>query len=189
MQKIFVLIALAALVACAEPRVVANGEAPVVFDKTAAPAATAIGPVRIAETLSGAGPDTAPASLENLSEGTTVSIDLTLPTGVLPNVRRGDNWQMLDAACAFGPVAGLDEISLPTGSNHLLLSVHPGSPEIHAANFVSCDYTAAPPTGTESADQPEISVRVRGCFYVHESAIPTARQLVLHPRVAEACDL
>jgi hypothetical protein len=102
-------------------------------------------------------------------------------------VRRGQTWESLSPDCAHGAVSGLDEISMPTGYNHLIVSVVPGRPEDHAANLVACDY-AIPAEGAPE-DTPPIRLRVSGCFLVNEISIPTAREIVFQPRAAEACGL
>jgi hypothetical protein len=133
------------------------------------------------------GQDPAASALDGLMPEQTLWLDIVLPIGYLPNVRRGAEWTSLSPDCAHGIVSGLDEIALPSGSNHLILSVIPGMPEHHAANLVACEY--AVPDASPGASADPVRVRVTGCFMVHEVAIPTARQLVLHPRAAEACGL
>jgi hypothetical protein len=181
------------LAACTPPasRLTAPSDA-VVFDAEAAPGAGSASLARrvtVTEQLGALAPDTAPTSFDALGEGQIVLLDVTLAPAVLPQVRRDGEWRALSADCQFGPVSGIEEISVPTGSNHLLMSVLPGEVDDHPANFISCDYAPAAAAVDNGPENMPLTVRVKGCYLVHESAIPTARQLVLHPAPGPACDL
>jgi hypothetical protein len=177
-------------VACAPSGSVEKSASPVLFETPGGKGSgkqftTSI--VSISETLPDFPADAAPASLDALAEDTVVRLDLRLPQNVMPQVRKGSAWEAL--SCDPGPSSGFDEISVQTGSNHLLLSIMPGSPALHAANFVSCDYSvpSVAPQIEGGADTLPVRLRIKGCYLVHESAIPTARQLILHPLPASNC--
>lgn len=172
------------LTACADPGAPPHAATPVTFDAAAPPEAK---PELLSVSLGEGDLESPPPALDELQSGDTVWIALTLPVGQLPSVRRGDAWAPLSPDCAHGPVNGLDEISLPTGYNHMVVSVVPGRADQHAANLVACDYALA--TQPEPADVLPVRFRVTGCFMVQDVAIPTARQLIFQPRAAEACGL
>ncbi len=172
------------LAGCAEPTANRADATPVTFSGEPPPKDV---PKLLDVTLGGANLEAPPAGLDLLKSGQTVWIQLSMPVGQLPSVRRGANWESLSPDCGHGVVNGLDEISMPTGYNHMILSVVPGRPDVHAANIAACDY-AIPPEGSPE-DTPQTQFRVTGCFTVNEVAIPTARELVLQPRTPEACGL
>ena len=86
--------------------------------------------------------------------------------------------------CGFGPV-DVSEVAVPTGSNHMLMSVRMGTPADHPANLLSCDYDPAEMTD----ESPGQVIRLRGCFLPQSVSIPTAVQWVLNPLPASACGL
>jgi hypothetical protein len=123
----------------------------------------------------------APEALQTLDEG-PVWLDLTLSPENDPSLRQADGtWAPL-GTCDFGPVEAR-EISVPTGSVHMLLDIRMGNPDQHAANLLSCNY--APDLITD--DGLGHRTRVTGCYYAHSVSIPTAVQWVLNPLPAEAC--
>jgi hypothetical protein len=121
---------------------------------------------------------------DSLNDLVPVRLDLIVRPPLDVSVAAADGTYTPLADCGFGPVdAG--EISVPTGSNHMLLSVRLGTPSEHAANLLSCDYDASVLTDTP----PGRVVRLRGCFLPQSVSIPTAVQWVLNPLPASACDL
>ncbi len=128
----------------------------------------------------------APEAIEAL--GDLDIVDLTL--GYMPGTRFraagfGQQRRELGPDCGFGEVEDVSEISLPTGSNHIFLTLRPGRPDLHAANIIGCEY--APELATEDGDMMRLTVR--GCYLVRELGVPTARLLVLNPMEPEACGL
>jgi len=125
-----------------------------------------------------------PALLDSLMENTPVRLDLTINPPLEVTAKGEDASYPPLTQCTFGPVdAG--EISVPTGSNHMLLDVRLGARETFAANLLSCEY--APAVATE--ENPGTAVRVRGCFLPQPVSIPTAVQWVLSPLPASACGI
>lgn len=125
-----------------------------------------------------------PALLDSLIEHTPVRLDLTINPPLEVTAKGEDGFYHPLTECAFGPLdAG--EVSVPTGSNHMLLDVRLGAREAFAANLLSCEY--APAVATE--ESPGTAVRVRGCFLPQPVSIPTAVQWVLSPLPAAACGI
>lgn len=129
--------------------------------------------------------ETLPA-IEALGDGDIAWLDLDLSAKAWPGLEAADGTFSTPEDCDFGMIEDVRRLHVPTGSNHLLMSVRPGDPERYAANGLSCEYTAAAGEGT-----PETWARMRltGCYYVREVSIPTARQLVLNPLPVSACGL
>ena len=124
----------------------------------------------------------------NVTDGATLALDLTMPLGpgmqiAYGDPSRGPTGGVIDDNCGFGLVGRARSLSLPTGSNHLLVDLALGSPDRYPANAVSCEYS--PDQGTENP----LSVRIRGCFRVREITIPTARLLDLAALPGAACGL
>lgn len=140
--------------------------------------------VSIKGTLPEPGNDLPPATLDALMDRVPVLLDLTIRPPLGLSVVGEDGLHSAIEECGFGPVdAG--EISVPTGSNHMLMSVRLGTPVDHPANLLSCDYDPAEMT-EESAG---VIYRLRGCFLPQSVSIPTAVQWVLNPLPASACGL
>ena len=77
----------------------------------------------------------APAALQDMAEG-PVWLDLTVAPPLDPSVQQEDgSWSGI--VCDSHGEVSAKSVSVPTGSNHLLLDIRPGSPERHAANMVS----------------------------------------------------
>lgn len=126
----------------------------------------------------------APAALEDILDGDVVSLDITMGADAMPSLGQSDGtFASLSRECAFGTIDAR-EVSIPTGSNHLLMTLRMGSPGQHAANLLSCEYMPSMQIG-ENIGQ---VARVRGCFLVHAVSIPTATQLVLNPLPAQMCN-
>lgn len=156
----------------------------------AAPAETAsVSEVRLAfigitGELPEEGNDLSPVILDSLMDLVPVRLDLTIrPPLVISSLSREGTYQEI-ADCGFGPV-GVDEVSVPTGSNHMLMSVRMGTPADHPANLLSCDYDPSEMTD----ESPGVVYRLRGCFLPQSVSIPTAVQWVLNPLPASACGL
>lgn len=125
-----------------------------------------------------------PALLDSLMENTPLRLDLTINPPLDVTVKGEDGFYHTLSDCTFGPVdAG--EVSVPTGSNHMLLDIRLGARETFAANLLSCEY--APSVATD--ESAGTAVRVRGCFLPQPVSIPTAVQWVLSPLPAAACGI
>ncbi len=155
----------------------------------AEPAATSVSEVRlsfigITGTLPEAGNDLPPDLLDSMIDLVPVRLDITLQPPLAPTVQGKDGDYGPIRECGFGPVAA-DVISVPTGSNHMLLDVRMGSPVDHPANLFTCEYDA-----DNITDETFGTVyRLRGCFLPQSVSIPTAVQWVLNPLPASACGL
>ncbi len=140
--------------------------------------------IGITGTLPEEGNDLAPAALDSLMDLVPVQLDLTIRPPLELNAVGEDGLYEAINDCGFGPV-NVGEVSVPTGSNHMLLSVRMGTPVDHPANLLSCDYD--PSEMTE--DSPGVIYRLRGCFLPQSISIPTAVEWVLNPLPASACGL
>ena len=128
----------------------------------------------------------APPEIEELKDLDIVDLTLGfMPGTTFRAMGAGQQWRELGADCGFGEVEDVAEISLPTGSNHILMTVRPGRPDLHAANIVGCEY--APGFATEDGEMMRLTVR--GCYLVRELGVPTARLLVLNPMPPAACGI
>ncbi|WP_084395883.1 hypothetical protein [Henriciella aquimarina] len=144
-------------------------------------------PVKVVEgDLPGEAEFEALAGLEELEDRDVVLLDLDMLPLAWPGVTDSDGNFTTPQTCEFGMIEGVDEVSVPTGSNHLLMNVHLGDPQDHAANGLSCEYS--PVSGGE-APQDWARMRLTGCYLVRSVSIPTARQLILSPLPASACGL
>ena len=115
--------------------------------------------------------ETLPA-IEALGDGDIAWLDLEAVDGTFSTSEN----------CDFGMIETAGRVHVPTGSSHLLMSVRTGTPDLYAANGLSCEYDAADPGGRGQ-------MRLTGCYYVRVVSIPTARELVLNPLPASACAL
>lgn len=120
--------------------------------------------------------------LETLADGDIAWLDLVLSPSAWPGLEAADGTFSTPDRCSFGMIETAGRIQVPTGSNHLLMSVRTGAPDLYAANGLSCEYDAADPGGRGQ-------MRLTGCYYVRVVSIPTARELVLNPLPASACAL
>lgn len=125
-----------------------------------------------------------PVLLDGMMDNVPVQLDLTLLPPLEPSIRQPDGYFSSIGDCGFGVVEA-GEVSVPTGSNHMLLDVRMGSPESHPANLLTCEYDPAYMT----EESPGQVVRLRGCFLPQSVSIPTAVQWVLSPLPASACGL
>lgn len=125
-----------------------------------------------------------PALLDPLMDLVPVQLDLTIRPPLLVNAVGEDGLYTPIKDCGFGPVSA-GEVSVPSGSNHMLLSVRMGTPADHPANLLSCDYDPSEMTD----ESPGVIYRLRGCFLPQSVSIPTAVQWVLNPLPASACGL
>ena len=127
-----------------------------------------------------------PPALEKIEDHSVVLLDLTMSVEAYPSFENTDGtYTMLEGDCEFGPMDGVRMMSVPTGSNHLLLNIRPGDPSQFAANSVSCEYMPSLQIG-ENIGQ---VMAVRGCYLANEHSIPTAALYVLNPLPASACGL
>jgi hypothetical protein len=127
----------------------------------------------------------APA-LELIEDHSVVLLDLTMSVEAYPSFENADGtFSQLEGDCEFGLMEDVRMMSVPTGSNHLLLNVRPGDPNQFAANSVSCDYMPSLQIG-ENIGQ---VIKVRGCYLANYHSIPTAAMYVLNPLPASACGL
>ena len=123
----------------------------------------------------------APEALQNLQEG-VVWLDLTIAPSLEPSIVMSDGTWSDNQCDGHGPVDA-KSVSVSTGSNHMIMEVRVGTPELNAANLVSCDY--APQYMTD--DDPGHVTRVKGCYFAHATSIPTAVWWILNPLPASAC--
>ena len=123
----------------------------------------------------------APEPLQNMEEG-VVWLDLTIRPPLAVSIERADGTIEDDGCDGHGPVEARS-VSVPTGSNHLVLDVRPGTPDLHGANLVSCDYAPEYMTDVD----PGHVTRVKGCYFAHATSIPTAVWWILNPLPASAC--
>ena len=146
------------------------------------PAGTAVADVQqVVASLPGDTEFEAPEALQTLTEG-PVWLDLTIAPPLGPSVQLEDgSWSGI--VCHRHGEVSAKSVSVPTGSNHLLLDIRPGSPDHHAANMVSCNYAPAFSTDTDAGHV----IRIKGCYFAHAVSIPTAIQWVLNPLPAGDC--
>ncbi len=124
----------------------------------------------------------APAALQDMAEG-PVWLDLTVAPPLDPSVQQEDgSWSGI--VCDSHGDVSAKSVSVPTGSNHLLLDIRPGSPDRHAANMVSCNYAPAHSTETDLGHV----IRIKGCYFANSVSIPTAIQWILNPLPASDCN-
>ncbi|MGB3627638.1 MAG: hypothetical protein WA989_17550 [Henriciella sp.] len=126
------------------------------------------------------------SGLEDLSDRDVVLLDLNMLPLAWPGVQQADGTFATPQTCEFGMLDDVESISVPTGSNHLLMTVWVGDRVHHPANGLSCEYS---PIMGGDAPQEWARMRLSGCYIVRDVAIPTARQLVLNPLPASACGL
>jgi hypothetical protein len=147
------------------------------------PAGTVLADVQqVVATLPGDTEFEAPGALQDMAEG-PVWLDLTVAPPLDPSVQLEDgSWSGL--VCDSHGEVRAKSVSVPTGSNHLLLDIRPGSPDRHAANMVSCNY--AP----QYSDETSLGhvIRIKGCYFANSVSIPTAIQWILNPLPASGCN-
>ena len=128
----------------------------------------------------------AAAGLEDLQDRDVVLLDLKMLPMAWPSVVQADGTYVTPQTCEFGMIEGVEQVSVPTGSNHLLMEVWLGDRRYNAANGLSCEYS---PVFEGETGQNWARMRLTGCYLVRDVSIPTARQLVLNPLPASACGL
>ena len=126
------------------------------------------------------------AGLEGLADRDVVLLDLNMLPLAWPSVEQADGTYTTPQTCEFGMLDDVKSISVPTGSNHLLMDVTIGDAVHHPANGLSCEYS---PINGGEAPQDWARMRLSGCYIVRDVSIPTARQLVLNPLPGSACGL
>ncbi len=124
-------------------------------------------------------------ALEDLEDRDVVLLDLDMLPMAWPSVINEDGLYDTPQSCDFGMIEGVEQVSVPTGNNHLLVQVRIGNAAEHAANGLSCEYS---PYFEEDASR-WARMRLTGCYMVRSVSIPTAIQLVLNPLPASACGL
>jgi hypothetical protein len=165
--KIIPAVLLAALGAC----VIAPSTTELVQPEPVSVSEVKLAFIGITGTLPEAGNDLPPALFDPLIDLVPVRLDLTIRPPLEIAVASKDGTFGRIADCGFGPVAA-SEVSVPTGSNHMLMSVRLGTPVDHPANLLSCDYAASEMT----SESPGQVIRLRGCFLPQSVSIPTAVQ-------------
>ncbi len=114
------------------------------------------------------------------------SVTIRFRPPAFPRVTFADGTvRQLDGTCAYGIIEGARRVSVPTGSNHLLMEITLGDPEAFPTNYLACDYAS----GGSGPDTPPTVIRLEGCFYVRKVSVPTARLLDLAPLPGPACGL
>lgn len=136
---------------------------------------------RIVTSIPAATEDGAPIALQEMEEG-VVYLDLRIAPEFDPSIQGSDGTYESLGECGFGPLEA-DMVSLNTGSNHLVMDVRMGTPEQHAANMLSCEYSPE----HISDDGFGHTTRLTGCFFARSSYIPTAIYWSLNPLPASAC--
>lgn len=151
--------------------------------------AYAQGPTLVATTLD---------EVSALGDRAVALLDLSLPLTVDQGVAlifedaRRERW----TECAFGMVHGVARIEPEPPTTHLLLEILPGDPRRMPHQAVACEiprlglshYTdTVDGVPVDPTPPPQTALTVRGCFLVHEFAVPTARQLSLRPSPMAAC--
>jgi len=111
-----------------------------------------------------------------------VYLDLRIAPEFDPGLTLFDGTYGSMAECSFGEVTA-SGVSVMTGSNHLIMDIRMGTPEQHAANILSCEYSAAQISEAAFGH----TTRLKGCFMAHAVSIPTAVQWVFNPLPASAC--
>lgn len=123
----------------------------------------------------------APEAIQGLKEG-PVWLDLSIAPPSGPSVQLEDgSWSGI--VCHSHGEVSAKSVSVPTGSNHILLDIRPGTPQQHAANMISCNYAPQYSDGTS----PGHVIRIKGCYFANSVSIPTATQWILNPLPASAC--
>lgn len=125
-----------------------------------------------------------PEALDPIEEGAPLLLDLTLMPPLRPALRQADGTYSEPAGCDFGVVAA-SAVSMPTGSNHMLLHAELGTPATHPASLLSCEYDPA----LLGEDGNGARWRLRGCFLPQTVSIPTAVLWSLSPLPASACGI
>lgn len=136
--------------------------------------------------LSGGAEGEAPAVLDGLEDGDVVMLDLNMSQQAWPAILGDEGSFETPDSCAYGMIEGVEQIGIPTGSNHLLMTVRPGDPDMYAANGLSCEYD---PSGSGADPENWAHMRLTGCYLARAISIPTARELVLNPLPGSACGL
>ena len=123
--------------------------------------------------------------LEDLQDRNVVLLDLDMLPLAWPSVMDARGKYTTPQSCAFGMIEGVEKVSVPTGSTHLLVDVWLGNRADHPANGLSCEYSPLASDETERWAR----MRLTGCYLVRAVSIPTARELVLSPLPGSACGL
>ena len=119
------------------------------------------------------------SAFETLPSQGVVWLNVNMGPGAAPVV---DGTDLDEGETPFGPLDA-SYVSLSTGSNHVMVDVLIGTPDLHAANLLSANYD---PT-LISEEGFGARYQLTGCYFSHAISIPTAVQYVLQPMAAEAC--
>lgn len=125
-----------------------------------------------------------PSVLDPIEEGKPLLLDLTLMPPLTPSIRQGDGSYAFAESCDHGVVEA-GAVSLPTGSNYMLIHAELGNAPTNPASLLSCEYD--PSLITE--ESPGARWRLRGCFLPQAVSIPTATLWRLSPLPASACGI
>ncbi len=146
---------------------------------------------KVSASLPGVTPFETPAPLASINDGDIVLLDIEMRASAYPSVRFTDGQtRTLNGECDYGPVDHVTTVSIPTGSNHLLIETHLGNSSDHPVNSLACHY--APDisgAGIALNDNLPTMINLKGCYYASEISIPTARLITLAPLPGNACGL
>lgn len=125
-----------------------------------------------------------PDVLDPIESGKPLLLDLMINAPLTPSLRGPDGTYAQPESCTYGVVEA-SAVSVPTGSNHMLIHAELGSPVNHPANLLACEYD--PSQIMELT--PGVRWRLKGCFLPHAVSIPTATLWQLNPLPASACGI
>ena len=125
-----------------------------------------------------------PDVLDPIEDGKPLLLDLMINTPLTPSLRQPDGSYATAESCDYG-VVDASAVSVPTGSNHMLIHAEVGSPVSHPANLLACEYDASQIMELT----PGVRWRLKGCFLPHAVSIPTATLWQLNPLPASACGI
>lgn len=125
-----------------------------------------------------------PDVLDPIEDGKPLLLDLMINTPLMPSLRQPDGTYATAESCDYG-VVDASAVSVPTGSNHMLIHAELGSPVSHPANLLACEYDASQIMELT----PGVRWRLKGCFLPHAVSIPTATLWQLNPLPASACGI
>lgn len=122
-------------------------------------------------------------ALDRIEEGQPVRLDLILRPPLVPAIRQAGAEDPAQADCTFGSVPAVS-VSLPTGSDHLLMEAALGEAAGGASGLLTCEYDPS----LLGSDVPGVW-RLRGCFLPRAVSVPTALSWNLAPLAPAACGI
>lgn len=125
-----------------------------------------------------------PEVLDPIEEGKPLLLDLMINAPLTPSLRQPDGTFALSESCDYGVVEA-SAVSVPTGSNHMLVNAELGTHVSHPANLLACEYDP----GQITEMSPGVRWRLKGCFLPHQVSIPTAILWQLNPLPASVCGI